>query len=109
MATPPPSTKKELFARLRELIQGGWHPMPETTRYKGTGGPGNFLEDLLGLNVGNQDIADSVGWEIKYYTKKDQPHYLISQGSKAFDYHASYGEPVGLERRTRQKEFSSHD
>jgi hypothetical protein len=42
--------------------------MPPTARSEGTGGPGNFLEDLLGLNVGSQDIADSVGWEIKWYT-----------------------------------------
>lgn len=66
----PPSNKKELFAKLREIIQHGPYKMPKTTRYAGTGGPGNLLEDLLGLNVGNQDIADSIGWEIKYYTAK---------------------------------------
>lgn len=70
MTPSPPSTKKELFARLLELIRSGPHTMPDKPRYRGTGGPGNFLEDLLGLNVGNQDIADSVGWEIKYYTKQ---------------------------------------
>jgi hypothetical protein len=59
-----------LFARLRELIQHGWYDVPNTKRYAGTGGWGNFLEDKLGLNVGSQDIADSVGWEIKYYTKQ---------------------------------------
>jgi len=42
--------------------------MPATARSAGTGGPGNCLEDLLGLNVGNQDIADAIGWEVKYYT-----------------------------------------
>lgn len=66
----PPATKKELFARLREIIQHGWYELPATKRSAGTGGPGNFLEDLLGLNVGSQDIADSVGWEIKWYTAK---------------------------------------
>ncbi|MCA9468045.1 MAG: hypothetical protein KC643_21740 [Nitrospira sp.] len=69
MTISPPSTKKELFARLRDLIQHGWYELPKTSRCAGTGGCGNFLEDLLGLNVGSQDIADSVGWEIKYYTK----------------------------------------
>jgi len=44
--------------------------MPATARSAGTGGPGNFLEDLLGLNVGSQDIADSIGCEVKYYTEK---------------------------------------
>lgn len=65
----PPKNKKELFARLREVIAHKWYELPQTTRCAGTGGCGNFLEDLLGLNVGSQDIADSVGWEIKYYTK----------------------------------------
>jgi hypothetical protein len=39
-------------------------------RYNGTGAPGNFLEDLLGLTAGNQDIADCVGWEVKFFTPK---------------------------------------
>jgi len=42
--------------------------MPD--KYRGTGAPGTFLEDLLGLTTGNKDIPDSLGWEIKYYTKK---------------------------------------
>lgn len=42
--------------------------MPADGRYNGTGGPGNYLEDLLGITAGNQDIADAVGWELKYYT-----------------------------------------
>lgn len=66
----PPATKKELFARLREVIAHGSYEMPTNKRCAGTGGPGNFLEDLLGLNVGSQDIADTAGWEIKYYTLK---------------------------------------
>jgi len=65
----PPSTKKELFRRLQVLIQHGVYEMP-TTKYVGTGGPGLYLEDLLGLTTGNKDIPDSVGWEIKYYTPK---------------------------------------
>lgn len=65
-----PVNKKELFELIRGIIQHGWYKMPATKRYAGTGGPGAFLEHLLGLKVGNQDIADSIGWEIKYYTKK---------------------------------------
>lgn len=67
---PAPATKKELFSRLREIIAHGWYDLPKTKRCAGTGGCGNFLEDLLGVDVGGQDIADSVGWEIKYYTHK---------------------------------------
>lgn len=66
----PPNTKKELFARLREIIALGWQDMPAVARYNGTGGPGNYLEDLIGLRAGNQDIADIVGWEVKYFTPK---------------------------------------
>lgn len=68
---PAPNNKKELFARLREIIKLGWQEMPATVaRYNGTGAPGNFLEDLIGLTAGNQDIADVVGWEVKFYTAK---------------------------------------
>lgn len=66
----PPNNKKELFARLRKIITLDWLEMPDIPRYHGTGAPGNFLEDLLCLTVGNQDIADVVGWEVKFYTSK---------------------------------------
>lgn len=65
----PPKNKKELFDRLVEIAQHGAYEMP-TARYSGTGGPGLYLEDLLGLTTGNIDIPDSLGWELKYYTKK---------------------------------------
>ena len=67
---PIPKTKKELFQRMREIFALGWQEMPENRRYNGTGGPGNYLEDLLGLTSGNKDMADVLGWEVKYYTEK---------------------------------------
>lgn len=68
---PVPVNRQALFARLRDVIALGWQPMPKNVkRYNGTGGPGNFLEDLIGLKAGNQDIADVLGWEVKYYTKQ---------------------------------------
>ncbi|NMA07956.1 MAG: hypothetical protein GX929_02415 [Clostridiales bacterium] len=67
----PPKNKKQMLERLREIVNAGWLEMPDDVkRYNGTGGPGNFLEDLLGLTVGNQDIADCLGWEVKYFTPK---------------------------------------
>ena len=66
----PPRTKRELFERLRNVLDAGWQIMPNKRRYNGTGAPGNFLEDLLGLTAGNLDMPDSVGWELKYYTQK---------------------------------------
>jgi len=65
-----PQTKKELFARLQTAIETGWYKMPSEKRYNGTGGAGNFLEDLLGSQAGKMDIADSTGWEVKSYTEK---------------------------------------
>lgn len=64
----PPTTKKELFAKLAEIVKHGEYQMPEK-RYAGTGAPGIFLEDLLGLTTGNKDIPDSLGIEIKFYTR----------------------------------------
>ena len=69
--TLPPKTKKELFTRIRDTIAQGWYELPtDVPRYRGTGGPGNFLEDLLGVTAGTLDIPDAVGWELKWYTDK---------------------------------------
>ncbi len=68
---PPPQNKTQMKARLQEIIAAGWMEMSGDLRsYNGTGGPGNYLEDLLGLTSGNQDIADCVGWEVKFSTPK---------------------------------------
>ncbi len=67
--TTPPANKKALFARLTEIIQHGDYEMLGT-RYVGTGGPGLYLEDLLGLTTGNRDVPDTLGWELKYYSSK---------------------------------------
>ena len=62
-----PKTKKELFARLVDVRRHGEYVMP-TERYSGTGGPGLYLEDLLGLTSAGRDIPDALEWELKYYT-----------------------------------------
>ena len=64
---PAPNNKRELFERLRAILREGQFEMPTEPRYNGTGAPGCYLEDLLGLRVGNQDIADVAGWEVKFY------------------------------------------
>lgn len=63
----PPGNRKELLGRLSEIIQHGSYKMPDK-RYTGTGGPGLYLEDLLGLTTGNRDVPDSLGWELKFYS-----------------------------------------
>jgi len=65
----PPQTRKELFARLIEIVRHGAYEMPHV-RYTGTGAPGLYLEDLLGLTTGNKDIPDSLGFELKFYTRQ---------------------------------------
>lgn len=64
----PPKSRGELFDAVRALVEHGWYEMPE--RYRGTGAPGRYLEDLLGLTAGSKDIPDSVGWELKWFTAK---------------------------------------
>ena len=51
-------------------MEQGPYDMPNESPYKGTGGPGVFLEDLLGVTAGGLDIPDAVGWELKWYTGK---------------------------------------
>ncbi len=66
-----PKNRKELFATISSLIvKQEWHDLPDISRYKGTGGPGNYLEDQLGADAGNMDIADTLGYELKWYTKR---------------------------------------
>ena len=66
-----PLNKREMLANLRGILKAGWIEMPsDVDRYNGTGAPGNYLEDLLGVTAGSQDIADCVGWEVKFYTPK---------------------------------------
>lgn len=56
-----------MVSRLRNLLEVGWLEMPyDVPRYNGTGGPGNFLEDMLGLTAGCKDIPDCIGWEVKW-------------------------------------------
>ncbi len=62
LSTLAPTTKNRLFERLAQIVALGWQEMPAgVARYNGNGGPGNYLEDLMGLTVGNQDIADCIG------------------------------------------------
>ena len=68
MTVTPPRTRRELFERIKAVIEHGWYDMPVS--YGGTGAPGTFLEDLLGLRAGALDIPDSLGWELKWYTHK---------------------------------------
>ena len=63
----PPANRTALFEQLLEVLRHGSYEMP-TARYTGTGGPGLYLEDLLGLTTGNRDSPDTLGFELKFYS-----------------------------------------
>ena len=56
-----------LYERLEEIIASGWLPIPNYHGYRGTGAPGQILEDLLEVDGGNMDLPDAGKWEIKYH------------------------------------------
>ncbi|MYA02195.1 MAG: hypothetical protein F4038_07505 [Chloroflexi bacterium] len=62
----PPQSQAELFERVQALIQSGIHEIPDHSPYRGTGGPGIYLEHQLGLTTNSADLPDSVGWELKW-------------------------------------------
>ena len=66
----PPRSRDQLFNRIRSVIDNGPYVMPTGSRYQGSGAPGMFLEDLLGLTAGSMDIPDSVGWELKWFSNR---------------------------------------
>ncbi len=80
---PPPKTIKALFLRLNDVIQHGTYVMP--AKYAGTGAPGLFLEDLLGLSNTNKDTPDAGEWELKFYTKKTSLITLFHKEPKPQD------------------------
>ena len=63
-------TDAELYARLRGVLNAGWHAMPDYPGYRGTGAPGLLLEELLGLDGSNRDTPDAGKWEIKFHGPK---------------------------------------
>lgn len=64
----PPKTRSEMFRRISDVLQHGSYEMDK--KYSGTGAPGLFLEDLLGLPNTNKDTPDAGEWELKYYSKQ---------------------------------------
>jgi hypothetical protein len=55
-------TKEELVQQLKEIAAMGW---VENGRYGNSGGVGNTLEDLLGIEENNLPIPNASEWELK--------------------------------------------
>lgn len=62
MTTPNRHTRE----RLREILQQGEFEIPAGQGFGGTGGPGLYLEHLLGLKTSNVDVPDAGAWEVKF-------------------------------------------
>lgn len=96
----PPQNKKELFARIRKIINKSPHILP-VQGFGGSGGPGMYLQVLLGLQVDNRDIPDSMGWEVKTYSnrtnfitlfhKEPHPQGVVKHLVKNFGWIDKYG------------------
>ena len=65
-------TDVDLYAHLRGVIKHSWYNLPDYPGYRGTGGPGLVLEELLGLSAGSSDTPDAGKWEIKFHSPKTQ-------------------------------------
>lgn len=61
------TTEEDFFARLRGVMNKGWYQIPDYPGYRGTGGPGLLLEELLGYPRNKRDSPDSGMWEIKFH------------------------------------------
>ena len=62
MSVPDRRTRE----RLREILLHGEYEIPVGQGFGGTGGPGLFLEHLLGLKTSNIDVPDAGAWEVKF-------------------------------------------
>lgn len=59
---PLTESERQLFSKVRELCESGWHDLPDT----GSGAAGNYLETVLGGGVDNMDAPDIGRREIKF-------------------------------------------
>lgn len=71
-------TRAQLIAAIQEAIAGG----PYTCNTRGHGRAGNLLEEVLGLDGGNHDVADAVGFELKTTLSPNTPTTLFHKDPK---------------------------
>ena len=60
-------SEADFFARLRDVIGKGWIQIPDSQGYRGSGGPGLILEEMIGVDPNNRDGPDTGIWELKYH------------------------------------------
>lgn len=59
---------RQFFNKLSDLLKRGWIPLPDYHGYRGTGGPGLMLNELLGWSNNKEDTPDSGKWEVKFHS-----------------------------------------
>jgi len=62
-----PRSGKASFKKIEEILKAGIWEFPAAGKYNGTGAPGRYLEDLLGIKENNADSPDLADWEIKFH------------------------------------------
>lgn len=70
--------RKELISEIRRIIAGGSYEC----KYRGHGRAGNLIEELLGLDGSNLDIADAGKYELKTSLSSSTPITLFHKDPK---------------------------
>lgn len=86
-ATKRPKSAKIIFHKVSKILENN-HTILGEDSYRGSGGPGIFLENLLGIKDNNRDVPDIEDWEIKFnggtslitlFHKEPEPRGIINQ------------------------------
>ncbi|HLG63072.1 MAG TPA: MvaI/BcnI family restriction endonuclease [Ktedonosporobacter sp.] len=67
VGTIQPRSSTATFKKVAEILRTGTWELPTDGKYNGHGGPGRYLEDLLGIKANNADAPDLGDWEIKFH------------------------------------------
>jgi hypothetical protein len=112
MATPfvplkrlPPQNKKELYKDIAAIVEHGEYLMPSRKPFEGDGAPGDYIEALLGINAGNKDIPDAVGFEVKFYTPRTSLISLFNKEPRPAGTVAYMVRKFGLTDKQGRKSF----
>ncbi len=62
-----PRSATASFKKIAEILEAGTWAFPTDGKYNGSGAPGRYLEDLLGIKENNADSPDLNDWEIKFH------------------------------------------
>lgn len=71
---------KELKRRIASVLAHDWYDIPD--KYRGTGAPGVFLQELLGFKADSSDTPDAGRWELKFHSAKTAQVTLFSLEAK---------------------------